>query len=124
MTAFRLRLLAFLTSANELPSSPDPFMMYGVMDIEKSPAEQGFTSNIPVSALEEEASLVAYEADGEPLTKDHGWPVRLVVPSRYFWKSAKWLRGLQLLDLDEPGFWERYGYNNNADFNKEERYSF
>jgi DMSO/TMAO reductase YedYZ molybdopterin-dependent catalytic subunit len=87
-------------------------------------AEQGFTSNIPLAALEEDASLVAYEADGEPLTKDHGWPVRLVVPTRYFWKSAKWLRGLQLLDHDEPGFWERYGYNNNADFNKEERYSF
>jgi DMSO/TMAO reductase YedYZ molybdopterin-dependent catalytic subunit len=87
-------------------------------------AEQGFTSNIPLAALEEETSLVAYEADGEPLTKDHGWPVRLVVPTRYFWKSAKWLRGLQLLDHDEPGFWERYGYNNNADFNKEERYSF
>ena len=48
--------------------------------------------------------------------------MRLVVPTRYFWKSAKWLRGLQLLDHDEPGFWERYGYNNNADFNKEERY--
>jgi DMSO/TMAO reductase YedYZ molybdopterin-dependent catalytic subunit len=87
-------------------------------------AEQGFTSNIPLAALEEETSLVAYEADGEPLTEDHGWPVRLVVPTRYFWKSAKWLRGLQLLDHDEPGFWERYGYNNNADFNKEERYSF
>jgi DMSO/TMAO reductase YedYZ molybdopterin-dependent catalytic subunit len=87
-------------------------------------AEQGFTSNIPLAALEEETSLVAYEADGEPLTKDHGWPVRLVVPTRYFWKSAKWLRGLQLLDHDEPGFWERYGYNNNADFNNEERYSF
>ena len=87
-------------------------------------AEQGFTSNVPLPALEEETSLVAYEADGEPLTKDHGWPVRLVVPTRYFWKSAKWLRGIQLLDHDEPGFWERYGYNNNADFNKEERYSF
>jgi DMSO/TMAO reductase YedYZ molybdopterin-dependent catalytic subunit len=87
-------------------------------------AEQGFTSNIPLAALEEETSLVGYEADGDPLTKDHGWPVRLVVPTRYFWKSAKWLRGLQLLDHDEPGFWERYGYNNNADFNKEERYSF
>ena len=87
-------------------------------------AEQGFTANIPLAALEEETSLVAYEADGEPLTKDHGWPVRLVIPSRYFWKSAKWLRGLELLDHDEPGFWERYGYHNDADFLKEERYSF
>ena len=54
-------------------------------------AEQGFTSNIPLEAIEDESALIAYEADGEPLTPDHGWPVRLVVPSRYFWKSAKWL---------------------------------
>ena len=87
-------------------------------------AEQGFTSNVPLAALEDDNALIAWEADGEPLTPDHGWPVRLVVPSRYFWKSAKWLRGLELLDHDEPGFWERYGYNNNADFNREERYSF
>ena len=87
-------------------------------------AEQGFTSNVPLAAIEDEEALVAYEADGEPLTAEHGWPVRLVVPSRYFWKSAKWLRGLELLDHDEPGFWERYGYSNDADFRKEERYSF
>jgi DMSO/TMAO reductase YedYZ molybdopterin-dependent catalytic subunit len=86
--------------------------------------EQGFTANVPLAAIEDEDALIAYEADGEPLTPDHGWPVRLVVPSRYFWKSAKWLRGLELLDHDEPGFWERYGYNNNADYSKEERYSF
>ena len=87
-------------------------------------AEQGFTSNLPLEALEADDALIAYEADGEPLTPDHGWPLRLMVSSRYFWKSAKWLRGLELLDHDQPGFWERYGYNNNADFNKEERYSF
>ena len=87
-------------------------------------AEQGYTANVPLAAIEDEEALVAYEADGEPLTAEHGWPVRLVVPSRYFWKSAKWLRGLELLDHDEPGFWERYGYNNNADFRQEERYSF
>jgi DMSO/TMAO reductase YedYZ molybdopterin-dependent catalytic subunit len=87
-------------------------------------AEQGFTSNIPLAALEDENALIAYEADGEPLTPDHGWPARLVVPSRYFWKSAKWLRGLELLDHDEPGFWERYGYHNDADYSKEQRYSF
>ena len=87
-------------------------------------AEHGFTSNMPLAAIEDENALIAYEADGEPLTPDHGWPVRLVVPSRYFWKSAKWLRGLELLDHDEPGFWERYGYHNDADFTKEERYSF
>ena len=68
-------------------------------------------------------SLV-YEADGEPLTKEHGWPLRLFIPTKYFWKSAKWLRGLELRAADQPGFWERYGYNNNADYWKEERYEF
>ena len=87
-------------------------------------AEQGFTSNMPVAAIEDENALVAYEADGEPLTPDHGWPVRLLVPSRYFWKSAKWLTGIELRSDDEPGFWERYGYHNDADYWQEQRYSF
>jgi DMSO/TMAO reductase YedYZ molybdopterin-dependent catalytic subunit len=87
-------------------------------------AEQGFTANMPIDAIEDENALIAYEADGEPLTTDHGWPVRLVVPSRYFWKSAKWLRGLELRSTDEPGFWERYGYHNDADYRQEQRYSF
>ncbi|HZR90969.1 MAG TPA: sulfite oxidase-like oxidoreductase [Gaiellaceae bacterium] len=87
-------------------------------------AEQGFTSNLPLEALQTDDALVAWEADGEPLTPDHGWPLRLVVPSRYFWKSAKWLRGLELRESDEPGFWERYGYHNDADPWREERYGF
>jgi DMSO/TMAO reductase YedYZ molybdopterin-dependent catalytic subunit len=87
-------------------------------------AEQGFTANVPVSAIEDESALLAYEADGEPLTPEHGWPLRLVVSSKYFWKSAKWLRGLELLSTDQPGFWERYGYHNNADYTREERYGF
>ncbi len=87
-------------------------------------AEQGFTSNLPLEALDAEDALVAYEADGEPLTPEHGWPLRLVVPSRYFWKSAKWLRGLELRATDQPGFWERYGYHNDADYWREERYGF
>ncbi len=87
-------------------------------------AEQGFTSNVPLEAVEDENALLAYEADGEPLTPEHGWPLRLVVPGRYFWKSAKWLRGIELLDHDQPGFWERYGYHNDADYRKEERYGF
>lgn len=99
--------------------SPKPGARFAVAQ-----AEQGFTANVPLAALEEETSLIAYQADGEPLTKEHGWPVRLVVPSRYFWKSAKWLRGIELLDHDQPGFWERYGYHNDADFTKEQRYSF
>jgi len=87
-------------------------------------AEQDFTANVPRSALEDEEALLAYEADGEPLTPEHGWPLRLVIPKRYFWKSAKWLRGIELLDHDEPGFWERLGYHNEADYLKEERYGF
>jgi DMSO/TMAO reductase YedYZ molybdopterin-dependent catalytic subunit len=87
-------------------------------------AEQGFTSNVPLEALEDEHALVAWEADGVPLEPDHGWPLRLVVPSRYFWKSAKWLRGLELLSADQAGFWERYGYHNDADFWQEQRYGF
>ena len=87
-------------------------------------AEQGFTANLPLEALEDENALIAYEADGQPLTPEHGWPLRLMVPSRYFWKSAKWLRGLELRATDEPGFWERYGYHNDADYWKEQRYSF
>jgi DMSO/TMAO reductase YedYZ molybdopterin-dependent catalytic subunit len=87
-------------------------------------AEQGFTSNVPLQALEDDKALIAWEADGEPLEPEHGWPLRLVVPSRYFWKSAKWLRGLELLSSDQPGFWERYGYHNDADFWQEQRYGF
>ena len=87
-------------------------------------AEQGFTANSPLGAIEDENALIVYEADGGPLSLDHGWPVRLFVPSKYFWKSAKWLTGLELTAADKPGFWERYGYNNNADYWKEERYGF
>jgi DMSO/TMAO reductase YedYZ molybdopterin-dependent catalytic subunit len=87
-------------------------------------AEQGFTSNVPLEALDDENALVAWEADGEPLEPEHGGPLRLVVPSRYFWKSAKWLRGLELRSSDQPGFWERYGYHNDADYWKEQRYGF
>jgi DMSO/TMAO reductase YedYZ molybdopterin-dependent catalytic subunit len=87
-------------------------------------AEHGFTANVPLSALEDDEALIAYQADGEPLTPEHGWPLRLVVPNRYFWKSAKWLRGLELLSSDQPGLWERYGYHNDADYWKEERYQF
>jgi DMSO/TMAO reductase YedYZ molybdopterin-dependent catalytic subunit len=87
-------------------------------------AEQGFTSNVPLEALADDNALVAWEADGEHLTPEHGWPLRLVVPSRYFWKSAKWLRGLELRSNDQPGFWEKYGYHNDADYWKEQRYGF
>jgi DMSO/TMAO reductase YedYZ molybdopterin-dependent catalytic subunit len=87
-------------------------------------AEQGFTSNVPLDALADEDALLAYEADGEPLAPEHGWPLRLVIPKKYFWKSAKWLRAIELRATDQPGFWERYGYHNDADYWKEERYGF
>ena len=87
-------------------------------------AEQGFTANVPISFLEDEHALLATHADGDPLTPEHGWPLRLVIPGKYFWKSAKWLRGIELSATDKPGFWERYGYHNDADPWREERYGF
>ena len=87
-------------------------------------AEAGFTSNFPISFLEQENALLATHGDGDVLTPDHGYPLRLVIPGKYFWKSAKWLRGIELSSIDHPGFWERYGYNNDADPWKEERYAF
>jgi DMSO/TMAO reductase YedYZ molybdopterin-dependent catalytic subunit len=87
-------------------------------------AEQGFTANVPLASLEDDYALLATEADGEPLSEEHGWPLRLVIPGKYFWKSAKWLRGIELRAADQPGFWERYGYHNDADPWQEERYGF
>jgi DMSO/TMAO reductase YedYZ molybdopterin-dependent catalytic subunit len=87
-------------------------------------AEHGFTANVQLAALEDEHALIVYEADGAPLTPEHGWPLRLFIPTKYFWKSAKWLRGLELSAVDRPGFWERYGYHNDADFWQEQRYGF
>jgi len=87
-------------------------------------AEQDFSSNVPLSSLEADDALLATHADGEPLAPEHGYPLRLVIPGKYFWKSAKWLRGIELTSTDRPGFWERYGYHNDADPWREERYSF
>jgi len=86
-------------------------------------AEAGFTANLPIEAILDDDVLLADKADGHELTPDHGWPLRLLVPKRYFWKSAKWLRGLEFTAVDAPGFWEQNGYNNNADPWQEERYS-
>src|SRR5436305_2674994 len=87
-------------------------------------AEHGFTANVPLAALEDDNALIVYEANGEPLTPEHGYPVRLFIPTKYFWKSAKWLTGIELSSIDKPGFWERYGYSNDADYWKEQRYGF
>ena len=85
-------------------------------------SEHGFTANLPIGAILDDDVLLAHRADGEDLTAEHGWPLRLTVPKRYFWKSAKWLRGLEFTSRDHPGFWEQNGYNNSADPWKEERY--
>ena len=88
-----------------------------------SHAEQGYTANLPLSVLDDDDVLLADTFDGQPLELEHGYPLRLLVPKRYFWKSSKWIRGLEFLDHDQLGFWERYGYNNDADPWKEERFS-
>ncbi len=85
--------------------------------------EQGFTTNVPLEVLLEDDALLAYKYEGEELTPEHGYPLRLLTPRKYFWKSAKWLRGIEFMAEDRPGFWERYGYNNNADPWKEERFA-
>jgi DMSO/TMAO reductase YedYZ molybdopterin-dependent catalytic subunit len=82
----------------------------------------GYTTNVPLHELRDGQAWVVWEWEGEPLPREHGGPVRLLVPHLYFWKSAKWLNELQLLDHDEPGFWEVNGYNNHGDPWKEERY--
>ncbi len=81
----------------------------------------GYTTNLPLEVAMEEGLLV-HKQDGEPLGEGHGWPLRLIIPSRYGWKSAKWLNGIELIAEDAPGFWEQRGYNNNADPWKEERF--
>ena len=85
-------------------------------------AEEGFTTNLPLADLDRPANLLALSWNGEPLTPEHGGPVRLLVPHLYFWKSAKWVRGLELLADDEPGFWERGGYHLRGDPWQEERF--
>ncbi len=82
----------------------------------------GYTTNLPLEDLRGGKAWVVWEHEGEPLPAEHGGPVRLLVPHLYFWKSAKWLNGLRLLDHDAPGFWESLGYHNRGDPWREERY--
>lgn len=86
-------------------------------------AEAGFTANLHREDLLKEDVLFACRHNGEDLTPDHGWPLRLVVPHLYFWKSAKWVRGLEFKRGDEPGFWEKAGYHMRGDPWKSERFS-
>jgi DMSO/TMAO reductase YedYZ molybdopterin-dependent catalytic subunit len=86
-------------------------------------AEYGFTANVPLEIFLDPESILAHSFDGKPLEKDHGAPLRLVIPKKYFWKSAKWIRGIEFMAQDKLGFWERNGYNNHADPWLEERYT-
>ncbi len=85
--------------------------------------EYGYTTNVPLEIMLGDDVLLAYRYNGQPLEPDHGYPLRSLVPSRYFWKSAKWLRALEFTDRDRPGFWEQAGYHNDADPFREQRYS-
>jgi DMSO/TMAO reductase YedYZ molybdopterin-dependent catalytic subunit len=82
----------------------------------------GYTTNLPLDDVTGGKAWVAYAYNGEPLQAQHGGPARLLVPHLYFWKSAKWVRGLKLSDDDEPGFWESAGYHNRGDPWQEQRY--
>jgi DMSO/TMAO reductase YedYZ molybdopterin-dependent catalytic subunit len=97
--------------------SPKPSAQFVVME-----CEQGFTTSLPLAALMEDDVLLAHTANGAPLSAEHGGPVRMLVPRRYFYKSAKWLRGLRFVHEDAPGFWEVRGYSNIADPWQETRY--
>jgi DMSO/TMAO reductase YedYZ molybdopterin-dependent catalytic subunit len=86
--------------------------------------EHGYTSNLSLQAMLDDDVLLAWGNRGEPLSPEHGFPLRLVVPKRYGWKSAKWIRGLELIGENRRGFWEVRGYHNHADPWREERYSY
>jgi len=86
-------------------------------------SEGGFTTNLTLNDFFQPDVLLAVKHNNEPLTPEHGYPVRLVVPRLYFWKSAKWVIGVEFTDKDKPGFWESHGYHNRGDPWKEERYS-
>ena len=85
-------------------------------------AEQGYTANVPLKDLDRDDVLFATHHDGEALSADHGYPLRLIVPHLYAWKSVKWVRGLEFLDRDMPGFWEQNGYHMYGDPFKEQRF--
>jgi len=86
-------------------------------------SDGGYTTNLPLEDVTNGKAWIAYEYDGAPLEPVHGGPARLLVPHLYFWKSAKWVRGLRLRDTDEPGFWENYGYHIYGDPWREQRYA-
>ena len=96
-------------------AAPAPFVM--------AYCDGGYTTNLALDDLRNDKTLIAYEYEGGPIEAEHGGPVRLLVPHLYFWKSAKWLRRIQFMDTDRPGFWESHGYHLRGDPWKEQRYS-
>jgi DMSO/TMAO reductase YedYZ molybdopterin-dependent catalytic subunit len=86
-------------------------------------AEQGYTTNLSLDDFLRPENLLADTRNGQVITPEHGWPLRLLVPHLYFWKSAKWVRGFEFLSRNRPGFWESYGYHNHGDPWREERYA-
>jgi len=83
----------------------------------------GYTTNVKLSVFAEANVLLAHSWEGKPIAREHGGPVRVVIPDWYFWKSAKWVTRIELVAEDQPGFWEIRGYHNEGDPWKEERYS-
>lgn len=81
-----------------------------------------YTANVPLTAFDDDGVLLATHWEGEPISREHGGPVRIVIPKLYFWKSAKWLKRIEFTAADRPGFWETRGYHNNGDPWGEERY--
>jgi DMSO/TMAO reductase YedYZ molybdopterin-dependent catalytic subunit len=104
-------------SLDTLLEGVDPFGAYVTAH-----CDGGYTTNLPLEDVMDGRAWIAYEYDGEPLEPEHGGPARLLVPHLYFWKSAKWVRGLTVTEEDEPGFWEGYGYHNYGDPWREQRY--
>jgi DMSO/TMAO reductase YedYZ molybdopterin-dependent catalytic subunit len=86
-------------------------------------SHDGYTTNLPLSDFAAEDAILATAWEGQPLTRDHGGPMRLVVPHLYFWKSAKWLNRIELISADKAGFWEKNGYHMYGDPWREQRYS-
>ena len=86
--------------------------------------EYGFTANLALDVMDDDDTMLAFLYDGKPLEPDHGYPLRLLVPKRYLWKSAKWLRGIEFMAGDRPGFWERNGYHMEGDFWREQRFGW
>jgi len=84
--------------------------------------DDGWTTNLPLEDFLAADALLTFLHDGQPLSADHGGPVRAMIPQLYAWKSAKWLKGIELVEFDQPGFWERGGYHNHGDPWKEERF--